>query len=123
MPLKLPLADLSKKQSALEIQRNAKAFKQQRAAKKVPDNDKLPTLQGLSLPFNAPNDLPPDSSVAIVPETVDVLHGDRTDLPAEEIDDTIDIVIRNIASDTLPVVDPIPTSPKALSVELGRKVT
>lgn len=97
-------------QSAREVQRNVKTFKQQLAAKKVPDDDKLPTLQGLSLPLDAPNDTSPDSSVTIVPEKVDVLHDDRTDLPYEEIDDTPVIVDHDVTSDTLPVVDTIPAS-------------
>lgn len=89
---------------------NVKAFKQLRAAKKVPDDDKLPTLQGLSLPLDAPNDTSPDSSVTIVPETVEVLPEDRADVPDEENNDTHAIVDRNVASDTLPVVDTLPTS-------------
>ena len=60
-------------QSAREIQRNVKAFKQLRALKKLPDEDKLPTLQGLSLPLDAPNDTSPESSVTIVPETMTFL--------------------------------------------------
>lgn len=98
------------KQSAREIQRNVKAFKQQRAAKKVPDDDKLPTLQGLSLPLDAPNDTPPESSVTIVPETVDVLNDDRTDLSDAETDDTPTIVDHDFASDALPAVDTLLTS-------------
>lgn len=87
---------------AREVQKNVKAFKQLRAAKKVPDDDKLPTLQELSLPLDAPNDTPPESSVTIVPETSDVLHDDRTDLPYEETDDTPVIVDHDVTSDTLP---------------------
>lgn len=79
-------------QSASEVQRNVKAFKKQRAAKKIPDEDKMPTLQGLSLLLDAPNDTPPESSVTIVPETSDVLHDNRTDLPYEKTDDTPVIV-------------------------------
>lgn len=97
-------------QSAREVQRNVKTFKQQLAAKKVPDDDKLPTLQGLSLPLDAPNDTSPDSSVTIVPEKVDVLHDDRTDLPYEEIDDTPVIVDHDVTSDTLPAVDTLHAS-------------
>lgn len=98
------------KQSTRDVQKNVKAFKHQRAAKKLPDDDKLPTLQGLSLPLDEPNDSPPESSVTIVPETVDVLHDDRTDFPDEETDDTHAIVDRDFASDTLPFVDTIPAT-------------
>ena len=106
-------------QSASEVQRNVKAFKQQRAAKKVPDDDKLPTLQGLSLPFDAPNETPPESAVTIVPEIVDVLHDDRDDFPAEETNDTIDIVDHDIASDTLPVVGSIPAATINVSTDVA----
>ena len=98
------------KQSAREVQKNVKAFKQLRAAKKVPDDDKLPTLQGLNLPLDAPNDTSPESSVTIIPETGDVLHDDRTDLLYEETDDTPVIVDRDIASDNLPAVDTLHAS-------------
>lgn len=95
-------------QSASEVQRNVKAFKQQRASKKSADDDKLPTLQGLSLPLDESNDTPPESPVTT--ELVDNLHDDRTDFPYEETDDTLSIVDRDVASDTLPVVDTLPTS-------------
>ena len=98
------------KQSAREIQRNVKAFKQQRAAKKIPDGDKLPTLQGLSLPLDAPNDTPSESSVTIIPETVDALHDGRAYVPDEENDDTPAFVDRDVASDTLSAVDTLPAS-------------
>ena len=97
-------------QSAREIKRNIKAFKQQRISRKNSVDDKLPTLQGLSLTLDELNDTLPESSVTIIPETVDVLHDDRTDLPDEETDDSHAIVDRDIASDTLLVVDTLPAS-------------
>lgn len=97
-------------QSAREIKRNIKAFKQQRISRKNSVDDKLPTLQGLSLTLDESNDTLPESSVTIIPETVDVLHDDRTDLPDEETDDSHAIFDRDIASDTLPVVDTLPAS-------------
>lgn len=51
------------KQSAWEIQRNVKAFKQQRASEKLSDDDKLPTLQELSLSLATPKDTSPESFV------------------------------------------------------------
>ena len=91
------------KQSARDVQKNVKAFKQQRASKKIPDDDKLPTLQGLSLPFDTPNYTPSESSVTIISETVDALHNGRVNLHIEENDDTPAIVDRDVTSDTLPV--------------------
>lgn len=96
------------RQSAREVQKNVKAFKKQRAAKKVPDDDKLPTLQGLSLPLDESNDTPPESPVTT--ELVDNLHDDRTDFSDEETDDTPAIVDRDFASDTLPAIDTIPAT-------------
>ncbi|MBR0288655.1 MAG: hypothetical protein IJQ82_06730 [Selenomonadaceae bacterium] len=71
-------------QSAGEVQKNIKAFKQLRADKKLPDNDK---------PFT------------IVPETVDVLRGVRVDIIDEKNDDSPATVDRAVSLDTLPVFD------------------
>ena len=111
------------KQSAREVQKNVKAFKQLRAAKKVPDDDKLPTLQGLSLSLDAPNDKPPESSVTIVPKTSDVLHDYRTDLPYEKTDDTPVFVDHDVTSDTLPAVDTIPAPINASTDVISNVVT
>lgn len=97
------------KQSAREVQRNVKAFKQQRDSKKSADDDKLTTLQGLGLPLDVPNDTPPDLSVTTNPEFVDDLYDNRADVLAEETDDNPDIVNHDVASDTLPAVYTIPT--------------
>lgn len=98
------------KQSAREVQKNIKAFKQLRASKKLPDDDKLPTLQGLSLPLDAPNNTSPESSVTITPETGDVHNDDHTDVPDKEDNASPAIVDRDVASYTLPVVDTLPAS-------------
>ena len=97
-------------QSASEVQRNVKAFKQQLAAKKLPDDDKLPTLQGLSLTLDTPNDTPPDSSVTTDPEPNNNLHDDRDDVPAEETDDSSAIIDRDGDSNALPAVDSTPAT-------------
>ena len=110
-------------QSAREIQRNVKAFKQLRALKKLPDDDKLPTLQGLSLPLDAPNDTSPESSVTIIPETGDVHNDDHTDVPDEETDDFPAIVDRDIVSDTLPVVDTLPAPINASTDVISNVIT
>ena len=96
------------KQSAREIQRNVKAFKKQRATKKVPDDDKLPTLQGLSLPLDELNDTPPDSLVTTEPELADDLHDDRANVTTEDTDDSPAIVDRDSDSNALPATDLIP---------------
>lgn len=62
------------------------------------------------LPLDALDDTPPDFSVTTNSGLVDNLHDDRADFPAEEINDTIDIVDHDIASDTFPAVDSIPAT-------------
>ena len=76
------------KQSAREVQKNVKAFKQQRTSRKNSVDDKLPMLQGLSLTLDVPNESP----VTTETELVDKLHTARANIPAEETDDLPAIV-------------------------------
>lgn len=96
------------KQSAREVQRNVKEFKQQRADKKIPADDKLPTLQGLSLSLDESNDTPHNSSVTTDTEPTNELQNDRDDVPAEETDNSPAIVDRDSDSNALPATDLIP---------------
>ena len=73
--------------------------------------------------FDAPSDTLPDSSVTIVPETVDVLHDDCVDIHDEETDDTPAIVDRKVASDTLSAVDSIPATMNASTNVVTNLVT
>lgn len=77
----------------------------------------------MSLQLDAPNDTLPDSSVTIVPEKVDVLPDDHADVPDEKDNDSHAIVDRDFASDTLPVVDTLPTSINASTDVVTNLVT
>lgn len=110
-------------QSASEVQRNVKTFKQQLAAKKVPDDDKLSTLQGLDLPLDVLDDTPPDSPVTTDPELIDDLNDNHSDVPATETNDTTDIIDHDVASDTLPAVDSIPATMNASTDVITNFVT
>ena len=79
------------KQSAREVQKNVKAFKQQRTSRKNSVDDKLPMLQGLSLTLDVPNESP----VTTKTELVDKFHTARANIPAEETDDLPAIVDRD----------------------------
>lgn len=110
------------KQSAREVQKNVKAFKQHHAVKKLPDDDKLPTLQGLSLSLDESNDTPLNSSVTTDPKPTNELQDDRADVPAEETDDSPAIIYRDSNSDALPAVDTLSASINASTDMISNSV-